>query len=192
VPRLIGYLSMTRAACLSSKIESSVRWTMNDAPRRKPRTRTIPEPPRSLGSILDEAARQRGVARSDLAKGVEQAMLAAVERAFGPYRQIEVAFNEETGEIDLYQYKTVVLVVNDSDREISLEAVEKQGDFGGTEVGDDLGFQIFWRPEDAEAARVHERAFGGLMSPVREEHLAVLRQEYERQRAALSRLAAER
>lgn len=148
-------------------------------------TRKPPAPSPSLGSILAQVENEKGIARSTLIKDFESAIIAAAQRAFGPYRQLEAQFNEDTGEIELYQELNVVTVVNDSDREISLEAVEKHGDFGDVEAGEQLLFQIFWRPEEAEAARAQERAFGHLMSRIRDEDRAIIHEEYERRKAEL-------
>src|SRR6185369_2819814 len=47
------------------------------------------------------------------------------------------------------------------EREISLEAVEKHK-LDAT-LGEELGFQVFWRPEDADKAREQDREFGDIL-----------------------------
>ena len=56
---------------------------------------------------------------------------------------------------------TVVEAVTESEREISLENVEKHK-LDAT-LGEELGFQVFWRPEDAEKAREQDKEFGDIL-----------------------------
>ena len=152
--------------------------------RRSPRQRI--DPTESLGALLDRVAVDQGIARSILIESFEKAILDAARRAFGPSREIEAQFNDETGEIDLYQFLTVVETVRDPEREISREALQEQAGMEDTDLGDTLGFQIFWRPEDAGAAREHERVYGELVPPVREEHRALIHREIQDRRAEIS------
>ena len=73
------------------------------------------------------------------------------QSAFGPNRELEARFNEETGQVDLFQYMTVVEKVDEPEREIALDDAKRNG--LEAELGEELGFQIFWRPEDTEKAR---------------------------------------
>ena len=71
----------------------------------------------------------------------------AAQSVFGPTRELEARFSEESGQVDLFQYMTVVEAVNEPEREISVDNVEKHK-LDAT-LGEELGFQVFWRPEDA-------------------------------------------
>lgn len=52
---------------------------------------------------------------------LEEAILKAAHSVFGPTREMEARFNEESGQIDLFQYMTVVDDPSDEKREIALE-----------------------------------------------------------------------
>ncbi len=56
---------------------------------------------------------------------------------------------------------TVVEEVDDEDREISLEQARRHG--LDAELGEELGFQIFYMPEDQEKARQQDKEFGDLL-----------------------------
>src|SRR5690606_14751212 len=92
---------------------------------------------------------------------MEASILKAAQAAFGANRELEARLNEETGTIDLFQYMTVVAEVEEPDREISTDEAEKYG--LEAEVGEELGFQVFWHPKDAEAARQQDKEYGDLL-----------------------------
>ena len=111
----------------------------------------MPSTDTSLGSILEQVAKEKGIDKKILVETIEASILKAAQSVFGPTRELEARFNEDSGQVDLFQYMTVVEVVTESEREISLENVEKHK-LDAT-LGEELGFQVFWRPEDAEKAR---------------------------------------
>ena len=115
----------------------------------------------SLGSILEQVAKEKGIEKKILVETIEAAILKAAQSVFGPTRELEARFSEESGQVDLFQYMTVVEVVAEPEREISVDAVEKHK-LDAT-LGEELGFQVFWRPEDADKAREQDREFGDIL-----------------------------
>jgi N utilization substance protein A len=114
-----------------------------------------------LGSIVEQVAQEKGIAKQVLIETMEAAIHKAAQAAFGQNRELEARYNEDTGSIDLFQYMTVVEAVTQPEREISLEAARKHG--LDAEVGEELGFQVFWHPRDAERARQQDKEFGTLL-----------------------------
>src|SRR6186713_1264300 len=114
-----------------------------------------------LGSIVDQVAEEKGIDKQILVETMEAAILKAAQAAFGPTRELEARFNDETGNIDLFQYMTVVEEVDDPEREISLPIAQKHG--LDAEIGEELGFQVFWHPKDAERARQQDKEFGDVL-----------------------------
>jgi N utilization substance protein A len=115
----------------------------------------------SLGHIIDQVAQEKGIDRQILIETMEAAILKAAQAAFGPARELEARYNEDTGSIDLFQYMTVVEQVTDGEREIALDVAQKHG--LEAELGEELGFQVFWHPRDAERARQQDREFGTVL-----------------------------
>ena len=95
-------------------------------------------------------ARDKGIDKARLIKTVEEAILKAAQSVFGPTRELEARFNDDTGQVDLFQYMTVVDDPSDEEREIALEDAQAAG--LEAELGEELGFQIFWHPADAKKA----------------------------------------
>ena len=91
----------------------------------------------NLKRILDQICRDKGIDRALLVDAIEEAVRSAVRKKFGGRRDIEVQFNEELGEIEVFQYRTVVDEVLDEDTEISLEEARQLDP--EVELDDDLG-----------------------------------------------------
>lgn len=114
-----------------------------------------------LGGIVEQVAQEKGIDKQILIETMEAAILKAAQAAFGPTRELEARFNGDSGHIDLFQYMTVVEEVADSEREIALGVARKHG--LEAEVGEELGFQVFWHPRDAEKARQQDKEFGAVL-----------------------------
>jgi len=114
-----------------------------------------------LGSIVEQVAQEKGIEKKVLIETMEAAILKAAQAVFGPTRELEARFNEDTGNIDLFQYMTVVESVTLPEREINLEIARKHG--LEAEIGEELGFQVFWHPRDAERARQQDKEFGAVL-----------------------------
>ena len=114
-----------------------------------------------LGTIVEQVAQEKGIDKKVLIETMEAAILKAAQAAFGPTRELEARFNEETGNIDLFQYMTVVEEVAQPEREIALSVAVKHG--LEAEIGEELGFQVFWHPRDAERARQQDKEFGSVL-----------------------------
>src|SRR5215471_1818924 len=80
-----------------------------------------------LGSIVDQVAQEKGIDRQVLIETMEAAILKAAQAAFGPTRELEARFNNDTGNIDLFQYMTVVEAVTTPEREIAVDVARKHG-----------------------------------------------------------------
>ncbi|MDD2465186.1 MAG: transcription termination factor NusA [Desulfobulbus sp.] len=91
----------------------------------------------NLKRIVDQICRDKGIDRSLLIDAIEEAVRSAVRKKYGNRREIEVAFNEDLGEVEVFQYRTVVDEVYDEESEISLEDARLLDP--DAELDDDLG-----------------------------------------------------
>ena len=101
----------------------------------------------TLLQAIEMVAKDKGIDKARLIKTVEEAILKAAQGVFGANRELEARFNEDTGQVDLFQYMTVVDDVADEEREIAIEDAQRLG--LASEMAEELGFQIFWHPSDA-------------------------------------------
>jgi len=93
-----------------------------------------------LSRIIDQISRDKGIDRQLLIEGLEEAVMQAARKKFGQRRDMEVRFNDELGEIELFQFRTVVEKVEDEQTEISLEEASTLDP--EVELGDDLGSKM--------------------------------------------------
>ena len=91
----------------------------------------------NLKRILDQICRDKGIDRALLISAIEDAVSAAVRKKYGSRREIEVQFNDELGEVEVFQYRTVVDEVYDEETEISLEEARRLDP--EAEIDDDIG-----------------------------------------------------
>ena len=93
-----------------------------------------------LKRIIEQVSRDKGIERDVLIGTLEEAMRSAARKRFGHDLDLEVAYNDEFGEIEAFQFKEVVAEVTESLLEISLdEGRELDPD---CELGDSLGIKL--------------------------------------------------
>lgn len=93
-----------------------------------------------LERLVETITREKNIPRDVVVEILESAMEAAARKRYGMVKDIEAQFNEELGEVDLFQFLTVVEEVEDEQLEITLEeARELDPD---CEVGDSLGIRM--------------------------------------------------
>jgi len=94
----------------------------------------------NLKRLLDQICRDKGIDKELLIDAIEEAVRSAVRKKYGSRRDIEVQFNEELGEIEAFQYRTVMEEVFDEETEINLEDARLLDP--EVEIEDDLGEKL--------------------------------------------------
>ncbi len=93
-----------------------------------------------LSKMIDQVSREKGVDPRVLISALEEAVKAAARKKHGPDYELEVSYNEEAGEIEVFEFKEVVEQVENEHLEVSFEEA-KQLD-PESEVGDSLGIKM--------------------------------------------------
>jgi N utilization substance protein A len=93
-----------------------------------------------LKRVVEQVSRDKGIDRRVLIKALEEALRSAARKKFGSKMEIEVQYNEESGEIEVFQFKEVAEVVTEPALEISLEEGRKLDP--DCEIGDSLGTKM--------------------------------------------------
>ncbi len=97
-----------------------------------------------LKKAIDQISKDKGLDRAMLVETLKEAVRISVLRKYGEDVDVEVSFNEETGELDVFQFKIVVVEVEDDASEIALEDARKHDP--SIQVDDEMGFRL--RVED--------------------------------------------
>lgn len=90
--------------------------------------------------VVEQVSRDKGIDRAVLISALEEALRSAARKKFGSKIDIEVQYNDETGEIEVFQFKDVVAEVEDPTVEINLEEGRKLDP--DCEIGDSLGTKM--------------------------------------------------
>jgi N utilization substance protein A len=93
-----------------------------------------------LNRIIDQVVKDKGIKREVVIDTLEKALLAAARRKYGAEREIEAQYNNETGEVELFEFKTVVASAPATDAQIGLEDAHQHDP--DAEVDDQIGIKI--------------------------------------------------
>ncbi len=74
-----------------------------------------------LKRIIDQISRDKGIERFLLIEAIEEAVRSAARKKFGSRRDMEVSYNDELGEVEIFQFRAVVEEVMDEQTEVSLK-----------------------------------------------------------------------
>ena len=73
----------------------------------------------NLNRVIQQVSKDKGVSQEVVVDSVVQGVLSAVRKKYGTYRDIEVKYNEDLGDLELFEFKKVV-----SDKEFEDELIE--------------------------------------------------------------------
>jgi len=90
--------------------------------------------------VIEQVSRDKGIDRQILIKALEEALKSAARKKYGPKVDIEVQYSEETGELEVFQFKEVTEVVEEPMLQISIEEGRRLDP--ECEVGDSLGTKM--------------------------------------------------
>ena len=93
-----------------------------------------------LKKALDQISKDKGLDRDMLIDTLEDAVRTSVHRKYGEEMDIEVSYNEETGEIEVYHFKIVTEEVESPTEEISLEEARQHDP--SVQLDDEMGFRL--------------------------------------------------
>lgn len=93
-----------------------------------------------LTRVINIVSRDKNLDKAIIIDALEQAVLHAARRDYGATADLEAHYNEESNEIELFQFRTVVEDVQDEVREISVPEAHKLDPEAA--IGDALGIKI--------------------------------------------------
>jgi len=94
----------------------------------------------NLNHIIDQVVKDKGIDRSVLVEALESAVLSAANKKYRNTRELEAHYNDEIGEVEVFEFVTVVDEVLDSYKEIDVEEAREIDP--EAEIGDSLGMKM--------------------------------------------------
>ena len=96
-----------------------------------------------LTRVMDSVCKDKGIEKDEIVSAVEEAVLSAAQKLFRMQdldKELEVHFNEDDGDVELFEFKTVVEDIEDPEMEINEE--EALNLDPEAELGDQIGVKI--------------------------------------------------
>jgi N utilization substance protein A len=95
-----------------------------------------------LAKVIEQFGKDKGIDRKMVQEAIEIALVMAAKKKLGPHVEIEAQFNDETNEVELFQFKTVVEDDDVADPDTEIELAEAQKDDPDVELGDSIGVKL--------------------------------------------------
>lgn len=90
--------------------------------------------------VIEEISRNKGIDREILIQALEEALRSAARKKFGGKIDIEVQYSEESGEIEVFQFKDVMKEITEPDLQIGFEEARMLDP--NCEIGDSIGTKM--------------------------------------------------
>ncbi|WP_291319226.1 transcription termination factor NusA [Desulfonatronospira sp.] len=127
-----------------------------------------------LKKIIDQISKDKGIDRDMLVDTLEEAVRSSVYKKHGSNLDIEVNFNEDNGEIEVYQFKVVVDEIGDPNNEILLQDAKEHDP--NVQLEDELGFTLNVKDLGRIAAQSAKQV---LMQKMRDAEQEIIYEEYK-------------
>ncbi len=95
----------------------------------------------NLKREIDQIAKDKGIDSNEITGALEEAMRQAARKRFGQDKEIEARYNDEIGEVELFEFREVVEAITDPDTQILLAEAQRDYD-PEVEPGDEIGVKL--------------------------------------------------
>lgn len=124
-------------------------------------------------NALDVLEKEKGISKEIVASALEAALVSAYKRNYGQAQNVEVEFNTDTGNINVYSVKEVVEMVFDSTLEVDIkDALEMNKAY---EIGDKIRFEVTPKDFGRIAAQTAKQV---IMQRIREAERSIIYDEF--------------
>ncbi len=97
----------------------------------------------NLNAIVDRVGKEKNINKEVLISAIEAAMLAVAKKQYGLDADLEVRYNKNIGEIEVFQFRQIVKDVSNNITQISFnEAKRMDPGLNDNAVGEDLGIKL--------------------------------------------------
>jgi N utilization substance protein A len=93
-----------------------------------------------LNYVIEQVGKEKGISKEVLVEALEEAILSASKKKYGNHLELEAKYNQELGEIEIFQFKTVVEEPKEPDIEISIENAKLHDQ--ECMIGDSIGIKM--------------------------------------------------
>ena len=144
---------------------------------------SVPDILSDLNRVIDQISKEKAVKRQFVINSIVQGVLMAARRKYGTYRDIEAKYNEETNEVELFEFKKVV-----PDNEFEDELIEiKYSDALSLDPEAQLEDQIGQKLDLEELGRIDAHIVKQIiMQNLREAEHEIIYKEFEKRKGEIA------
>ncbi len=136
-----------------------------------------------LGRLIEQLGKDKGIDRQVVIDAIEQGMVLAARKKYGTYREIEAKYNEELGEVELYEFKEVVRDEDFIDEEVEIKLSEALELDPEAQLNDSIGRKL----DSADLGRIAaQTAKQIIMQKVREAERDIIFAEFEQRKGEIA------
>lgn len=136
-----------------------------------------------LSRLIDQLGKDKGIDKAVVIEAIEQGMELAARKKFGTYREIEAKYNEEIGEVELFEFKEVVNDEDFIDEEVEIKLSEALELDPEAQLNDSIGRKL----EGGDLGRIAaQTAKQIIMQKVREAERDIIFAEFEQRKGEVA------
>lgn len=95
-----------------------------------------------LSKVIEAVGKDKGIEKQIVIDAVCDALLTAARKKFGTYREIEASYNEDSGEVELFEFKEVVTKDKFIDEEVEITLEEARKLDPQAQLNDSIGIKM--------------------------------------------------
>lgn len=136
-----------------------------------------------LSRLIEQLGKDKGIERNVVVEAIEQGMELAARKKYGTYREIEAKYNEDVGEVELFEFKEVVKDEDFIDEEVEIKLSEALELDPEAQLNDSIGRKL----ETGDLGRIAaQTAKQIIMQKVREAERDIIFAEFEQRKGEVA------
>ncbi|MGE3974525.1 MAG: transcription termination factor NusA [Bdellovibrionales bacterium] len=136
-----------------------------------------------LSRMIEQIGKDKGIDKKIIVEAVVQGMLLAARKKYGTYREIEAQYNEESGEVELFEFKEVVTEEEFVDEEVEIKLPEALVLDPDASLGDSIGVKLDARDLGRIAAQTAKQI---ITQKVRDAEREIIYNEFEQRKGEIA------
>lgn len=136
-----------------------------------------------LSKVIEAVGKDKGIDKQIVIDAVKDAILTAARKKFGTYREIEANYNEETGEVELFEFKEVVERAKFIDEEVEIPLDEARKLDPQAQLNDSIGIKM----DSSDLGRIAAQAAKQIiLQKVRDAERDIIFNEFEQRKGEIA------
>lgn len=136
-----------------------------------------------LSRVIEQVGKDKGIDRQVIIDAIMQGMLLAARKKYGTYREIEPQYNEETGEVELFEFKEVVPREEFIDEEVEIPEDEALKLDPEAQLHDSIGIKIETKDLGRIAAQMAKQI---ILQKIRDAEREIIFNEFETRKGEIA------